>query len=52
MQQVWGLKEDDKFGTDFIKAGKNKLYYDVIYEPCKTEFSEALKNEETLMKMV
>ena len=38
-----GLKENDRFGTDFIKAGKNKLYYDVIYEPCDTEFSEAAK---------
>ena len=37
-----GLKENDRFGTDFIKA-ENKLYYDVIYEPCDTEFSEAAK---------
>ncbi len=41
-----GLKEDDKFGIDFSQAGGNKLYYDVIYEPFKTEFSsEALKHE-------
>ena len=43
MQQVWDLKENDKFGTDFTKAGKNKLYYDVIYEPYDTEFSHAAK---------
>ena len=36
-----GLKENDKFGIDFTKAGRNKLYYDVIYEPYNTEFSGA-----------
>ena len=36
-----GLKENDKFGIDFTKAGRNKLYYDVIYEPYNTEFSDA-----------
>tara|TARA_B100000886_G_scaffold327620_1_gene275261 strand:+ start:252 stop:1046 length:795 start_codon:yes stop_codon:yes gene_type:complete len=40
-----GLKENDKFGIDFTKIGKNKLYYDVIYEPYKTEFSDAAKIE-------
>ncbi len=35
-----GLKEDDKFGIDFAQKGNNKLFYDVIYEPFKTEFSE------------
>ena len=39
-----GLKENDKFGTDFTKAGKNKLFYDIIYEPYDTEFSHAAKN--------
>ncbi len=38
-----GLKENDKFGTDFTIAGKNKLFYDIIYEPCDTEFSEAAR---------
>ena len=28
-----GLKENDKFEIDFSKAGKNKLFYDVIYDP-------------------
>ena len=36
-----GLKEKDKFNVNFNKAGKNKFYYDVIYEPYQTEFSEA-----------
>ena len=36
-----GLKEDEKFGIDFKKFGNNKLFYDVIYRPWKTEFSEA-----------
>ena len=36
-----GLKENDKFGIDFSKVGKNKLFFDVIYNPFKTEFSQA-----------
>lgn len=36
-----GLKENDKFGIDFSIAGKNKLFFDVIYNPFKTDFSEA-----------
>ena len=36
-----GLKDSDKFNIDFIKAGTNKLFYDVIYEPYPTEFSIA-----------
>tara|TARA_Y100001935_G_scaffold135454_1_gene112062 strand:- start:318 stop:1112 length:795 start_codon:yes stop_codon:yes gene_type:complete len=36
-----GLKENDKFEIDFKNVGKNKFYYDVIYKPYKTEFSEA-----------
>ena len=36
-----GLKENDKFNIDFDKAGINKLFYDVIYEPYPTEFSKA-----------
>ena len=33
-----GLKENDKFGIDFSIAGKNKLFFDVIYNPQKTNF--------------
>ena len=40
-----GLKENDKFGIDFTKTGRNKLYYDAIYEPYTTEFSDAAKIE-------
>jgi shikimate dehydrogenase len=36
-----GLKENDTFGIDFSIAGKNKLFFDVIYNPFKTDFSEA-----------
>ena len=36
-----GLKENDRFGIDFLKSGKDKLFFDVIYNPFKTEFSEA-----------
>ena len=36
-----GLKESDKFEINFSKVGKNKLFFDVIYNPFKTEFSQA-----------
>ena len=36
-----GLNENDKFGLDFTKAGNDKLFYDVIYNPYETEFSIA-----------
>ena len=36
-----GLSENDKFDIDFKRLGKNKFYYDVIYEPYETEFSKA-----------
>ena len=36
-----GLNKVDKFDIDFTQAGQNKLFYDVIYSPFKTEFSEA-----------
>ena len=35
-----GLKEGDKFSLDFKNKGENKFYYDVIYEPYKTDFYE------------
>ena len=38
---ILGLKKNDKFGVDFTKVGNNKLFYDIIYEPFQTEFSEA-----------
>ena len=36
-----GLKENDKFGIDFSMAANNKLFFDVIYNPFNTDFSEA-----------
>ena len=36
-----GLNKVDKFGINFFQAGQNKLFYDVIYAPFQTEFSEA-----------
>jgi len=36
-----GLKKNDKFGIDFLKAGHNKLFFDVIYNPHITDFSKA-----------
>ena len=36
-----GLNKEDKFSIDFSQVGQNKLFYDVIYTPFRTEFSEA-----------
>ena len=33
-----GLNEDDKLNLDFSKIGKNKFFYDVIYNPKETNF--------------
>jgi len=33
-----GLKNEDKIKLDFSKIGPNKLFYDVIYNPNKTNF--------------
>ena len=33
-----GLKKEDKIELDFSKIGSNKLFYDVIYNPIKTNF--------------
>ncbi len=42
---ILGLKKNDNFGIDFTKVGNNKLFYDVIYQPFQTEFSDAGKLE-------
>jgi len=39
-----GLKKEDKIELDFSKIGSGKLFYDVIYNPSKTNF--LLKGEE------
>ena len=33
-----GLNKNDKINLDFNKVGKNKLFYDVIYNPSETNF--------------
>ncbi len=33
-----GLNQNDKMNLDFINIGKNKLFYDVIYNPNETHF--------------
>ena len=33
-----GLNENDEINLDFSKVGKNKLFYDVIYNPNETNF--------------
>tara|TARA_A100001388_G_C28759996_1_gene497189 strand:+ start:1288 stop:2079 length:792 start_codon:yes stop_codon:yes gene_type:complete len=33
-----GLKEEDLINLDFSKSGKNKFFYDVIYNPKSTKF--------------
>ena len=38
-----GLKQDDKINLNFTKVGKNKLFYDVIYNPSETYFLETGK---------
>ena len=39
-----GLKKEDRIELNFREIGKNKLFYDVIYNPSKTNF--LLKGEE------
>tara|TARA_B100001057_G_scaffold276132_1_gene276413 strand:- start:446 stop:1237 length:792 start_codon:yes stop_codon:yes gene_type:complete len=38
-----GLNKDDKINLDFSKIGKNKLFYDVVYNPNPTEFLQTAK---------
>ena len=45
-----GLKENDKFGIDFSIAGNNKLFFDVIYNPFNTDFSEAGKKSGNIIE--
>ena len=33
-----GLKKEDKINLDFSKISNNKLFYDIIYNPVKTNF--------------
>ena len=38
-----GLNNDDQIGLDFSNVGKNKLFYDVIYNPNQTNFLKTAK---------
>jgi shikimate dehydrogenase len=38
-----GLDNNDQIGLDFSKVGKNKLFYDVIYNPNQTNFLKTAK---------
>ena len=39
-----GLNQDDKIYLDFTNVGKNKLFYDIIYNPVETNFLKTGKN--------
>ena len=39
-----GLKKEDKINLDFSSIGKNKFFYDVIYNPKETNFLKTAKN--------
>ena len=39
-----GLNKEDKMTQDFSKVGKNKLFYDVIYNPQETNFLKTGKD--------
>ena len=50
-----GLKNDDQIELDYSKFGSNKLFYDIIYNPSKTNFllkGEKLGNQTTNGKMM
>ena len=38
-----GLKNNDNFDLDFLKIGKNKFFYDLIYNPVETNFLKMAK---------
>ena len=45
-----GLKKNDRFEIDFLKFGGDKFFYDVIYNPFKTDFSEAGNKQDNTIK--
>ncbi len=45
-----GLKRDDKLAIDYQKIGQNKLFYDVIYSPPKTNFLKEAENKGNLIQ--
>ena len=38
-----GINKDDKIDLDYEKIGSNKFYYDLIYNPPKTNFLKQAK---------
>ena len=38
-----GLKNDDQIKLNYADIGKNKLFYDVIYNPSRTKFLSKAK---------
>ena len=38
-----GLKKDDVIKLDYADIGPNKLFYDIIYNPSKTNFLKKAK---------
>ena len=45
-----GLKKEDKIKLDFKKNNSKKLFYDVIYNPEKTNFLLEAEKSETVHK--
>ena len=39
-----GLRNDQNLDLDFSKVGKNKFFYDIIYNPAETNFLKTAKN--------
>ena len=46
-----GLNKDDNLNLDFSKIGKNKFFYDVIYNPKETNFLKKGKDWSIKLKM-
>ena len=38
-----GLKDDDEINLDYESIGSNKLFYDIIYNPSRTNFLSKAK---------
>ena len=47
-----GLKKEDDMNLDFSSVGKNKFFYDIIYNPKETNFLKWEKSWDTRQKMV
>ena len=43
-----GLKEEDNINIDFSLVGKDKFFFDVIYNPSETNFLKIGKNSGNL----